>query len=143
MPAFPRIFVLSVSAAAATALTLGIAGVASASGGDEDAVRTCEDFETQKDAQIALDANLLDLANLDIELLGEKNGIACDKPTKDDDEDDEADEDDDKKKDDADEDEDEDEDEDKAEKKDDSDDDSQVKVKPKGGVDTGGWVISA
>lgn len=140
MPAFPRILVLSVSAAAATALTFGIAGVASASGGDEDAVRTCEDFDTQKDAQIALEADLLGLANLDIELLGEKNGIACDKPKKDDDDD--EDEDDDKKKKDEDEDDDDDKGDDKK-KDDDDDDDSQVKVKPKGGVDTGGWVISA
>jgi hypothetical protein len=140
MPAFPRIFVVSVTAAAATALTLGVAGVASASGGDEDAVRTCESFETQKDAQKAFELDLVGLANLDVELLGAKNGVACDKPKKED-QDDEDEDKDKKKKDDDDGDDDHHEDKKKDDKDDDSD--SQVKVKPKGGVDTGGWDISA
>jgi len=182
MPVSPRMLAVPVSLAAAAALTFG--GVAYASGGDEDSLRTCSDFETQKDAQLALEADLLGLASLDVELGGADNGIACDKPAKKDDEDDHdkkstfrdkdcddfddqedaqkvLDEDEDDPHnldadddgvacewlfddDDASNDDDDKDDEKESDKKKDSDDsdDDQVKVKPKGGVDTGGFPVA-
>jgi hypothetical protein len=184
MPASPRVLAVSAVSAAAVVLSLGVAGVAYASGGNEDAVPACKDFHTQQDAQIALEANVLDLIRLDIELGGAENGIACDKPIEDEDEPDHETDFDDKdcadfdsqedaqkvldededdphhldadndgvacesllEDDDASNDDDDEEksDSDKSDDSDDSDDDNgdeggQVKVHPKGGVDTGGW----
>lgn len=152
--------VVALSAAAALALSLGVGGVAFASGGDEDSLRKCADFKLQKDAQIELKAGLVEL---DTEWGGPKNGIACDKPAKkkhdDGDDDDDKDKKDEKKKDDDEdctcEDDDKDKKDDKDDKdhskkkdsddkdddKDDDDKGGQVKVHPKGGVDTGGWSL--
>ena len=78
MPASPR--VIALSAAAALALSLGVGGVALASGGDEDSVRSCKDYSKQKDAQDDFDGNRVRLAHLDTDGGGDKNGVACDKP---------------------------------------------------------------
>lgn len=78
MPVSPRIRVLAAAAAAATGLTLGVAGVAHAS--DDSGPEKCADFAKILDAQVALDLDKVLFAALDVELGGLKNGIACDLP---------------------------------------------------------------
>lgn len=73
----PRVIVLS--AVAALALSVGVGGVALASGHD-DSPSSCSQFPKQKDAQDAFDRNPVKLAALDDNKGGPKNGIACDKP---------------------------------------------------------------
>lgn len=79
MPVHPRIRAVSITAAVATALSLGVAGVAYASD-DGAPAKKCADFDSILDAQAALDLDKVTLLGLDIELGGLKDGIACDLP---------------------------------------------------------------
>lgn len=179
MPVNPRIRAVAATAAIATAMTLGVAGVAFASDNGPDPV-PCKDLPG-KGAVLGVAADILNLVDVDITLLGEREGIVCGPPVKrdddpddpscddfdsqadaqealDDDEDlaeflDRDDDgvaceslfDDDDASNDDDDDSDDSGDDKKESKDDDSDDDGesggQVKVYPKGGVDTGGFEV--
>lgn len=77
MPVSSRVRVLAVAAAAATAVSLGVAGVAYADG---TIAKVCADFPNVADAQVALDAEPSLNAALDVELGGADNDVACDEP---------------------------------------------------------------